>query len=189
MYQVISRSARTQARRFRGAALVLGTVFFMTACAVAPKLHVDTLDASLDCTAFAWAETPDRPASIAEQRLRAEVMSALAGAGYAVDAASADCLVHGMVYTGVRPGSPVSVGLGAGRWGGSFGGSIGVSVPIGGRARTVGHLAIDVIDLDLNAEVWRGTLENAFATPEPAAEEIGPAVKQVMAEFPSRTAD
>ncbi len=189
MYQFISGSVCAQARRFRGAALLVGTVFFMSACAVAPKLHVDTLDASLDCTTFAWAETPDRPASIAEQRLRAEVMDALARKGYAASEANADCLVHGMIYTGVRPSSPVSVGLGAGRWGGSFGGSIGVSVPVGGRARTVGNLAIDVIDLDLNAEVWRGTLKNAFATPEPDAAEIGAAVKQVMAEFPSRSAD
>ncbi|MFU8895100.1 MAG: DUF4136 domain-containing protein [Gammaproteobacteria bacterium] len=189
MYQFISGSVCPQARRFRGAALLVGTVFFMSACAVAPKLQVDTLDASLDCTTFAWAETPDRPASIAEQRLRTEVLRALEGTGYAVDEATADCLVHGMIYTGVRPRSPVSVGLGAGRWGGSFGGSIGVSMPVGGRARTVGHLAIDVIDLDRNAEVWRGTLENAFATPDPGPEEIGAAVKQVMAEFPGRGTD
>lgn len=154
-------------------------------CAAPPRLHVDTADEPLACTSFGWLETGQR-ASIAEQRLLAEVMRALAGKGYALDEEAPDCRVSGVIYTGARPGSPVRVGIGAGSWGGGFGGSVGVSLPVGGGARTVGHLAIDVIDIARNAEVWRGTLENAFPTPEPTSEQISGAVDQVLAEFPRR---
>jgi hypothetical protein len=167
------------------ACLAGAAVLLLTAgCAVTPKLYVDTADEPLECATFAWLETPDRPMSIAEQRLRSEVMHTLAAKGYAEDEAAPDCLVHGAIFTGARPRSPVSVGLGAGRWGGSFGGSVGVSLPVGGGARTVGNLAIDVIDVARNAEVWRGTLEAAFATPEPGSDEIAGAVRQVLEAFP-----
>ena len=115
-------------------------------------------------------------------------MQTLAAKGYTEDSESPDCQVSAVIFTGARPSSPVSVGVGAGRWGGSFGGSVGVSVPVGGGARTVGHLALDVIDVGRNAEVWRGTLENAFRTPEPTAEEVGAAVQQILEVFPDRPA-
>jgi hypothetical protein len=163
----------------------------MAACAVAPELYVDTADEPMACSSFAWMDTPERPASIAEQRIRVEVMRTLQEKGYAEDDDAPDCRVAGVIYAGDRPGSPgspVNVGLGAGRWGGGLGGSIGVSMPVGGSARTFGNLAIDVIDVARNAEVWRGTLEHAFGTPDPTPDEIGEAVRRILEEFPSRPA-
>jgi len=154
-------------------------------CAAPPRLHVDTADEPLTCTSFGWVEKGEW-ASITEQRLRAEVMEVLAAKGYATDGEGPDCQVSGVIFTGARPGSPVSIGLGAGRWGGNTGGSVGVSMPMGGGTRTVGNLAIDVIDIARAAEVWRGTLENAFPTAEPTPEQIRGAVAQVLAEFPRR---
>jgi hypothetical protein len=154
-------------------------------CAAPPRLHVDTADEPVTCTSFGWLEK-SQWASITEQRLRAEVMQVLAGKGYATDGEAPDCQVSGIIFTGARPGSPVSIGVGAGRWGGNTGGSVGVSMPMGGGSRTVGNLAIDVIDIGLAAEVWRGTLENAFPTAEPTSEQISGAVVQVLAEFPRR---
>ncbi len=165
------------------------SILLTAGCATTPKLYVDEADEPLECTTFAWLENADRPASIAEQRVRAEVMRTLAARGYLEVTSEPDCLVSGVIYSGTRPRSPVSVGLGAGRWGGSFGGSVGVSLPIGGRAKTVGNLAIDVIDVARNAEVWRGTLESAFATPEPTSDEIAGAVVKVLEAFPRRGAD
>jgi hypothetical protein len=170
-------------------ALAVGIALSLAACATAPRLYVDAADEPLTCRSFAWLETPERPASIAEQRVRAEVMRTLQAKGYTEDRDAPDCLVSGVIYTGARPASPVSVGVGAGRWGGSFGTSVGVSVPVGGGARTVGNLAIDVIDVELNAEVWRGTLESAFRTPEPTSDQVGSAVRKVLEPFPSRRAD
>ncbi|MFU8820107.1 MAG: DUF4136 domain-containing protein [Gammaproteobacteria bacterium] len=154
-------------------------------CASPPRLHVDTAGEPLACTSFGWLEQ-GQWASITEQRLRAEVMQVLAAKGYATDEEAPDCRVSGVIFSGARPGSPVRVGLGAGRWGGNTGGSVGVSMPVGGGSRTVGNLAIDVIDVARAAEVWRGTLENAFPTAEPRAEQISGAVAQVLAEFPRR---
>jgi hypothetical protein len=171
--------------RLAGAALA---ALALAACATAPKLHIDRAEESLSCQSFAWLETPGRAASIAEQRVRTETLRQLQAKGYAVDQESPDCWVSGTIYTGARPGSPVSVGVGAGRWGGSFGGSVGVSMPVGGGSRTYGNLAIDVIDVALNAEVWRGTLEGAFRSPEPGSDEVGGAVSRVLAEFPDRPA-
>lgn len=170
----------------RRAALALGASLALAGCASnTPRLSVDRAEEPLACTGIGWLEA-DRPASLAEQRLRGEILRELAGKGYAVDVESPDCVVSGVIYTGSRPGSPVSVGLGAGRWGGTFGTSVGVSVPVGGGARVVGNLGIDVIDLRRNAEVWRGTLEAAFRTPEPTSDEVGAAVRTVLAEFPPR---
>ena len=176
----------TQGERLRRCALVVGIALAAAACATAPKLYVDAADEPLTCGSFGWLELPERPASIAEQRIRTEVMRTLQAKGYAEDNEGPDCLVSGAIYAGARPGSPVSVGVGAGRWGGSFGTSVGVSVPVGGGTRTVGNLAIDVIDVARNAEVWRGTLESAFRTPEPTSEEVGGAVRKVLEAFPSR---
>jgi hypothetical protein len=176
-------------RWLRHACLASAASMLLTAgCTTTPRLYVDTADEPLECTTFAWLENADRPASIAEQRIRAEVMRTLAARGYLEVTSDPDCLVSGTIYTGARPGSPVSVGVGAGRWGGSFGGSVGVSMPVGGGSRTYGNLAIDVIDVALNAEVWRGTLEGAFRSPEPGSDEVGGAVSRVLAEFPDRPA-
>lgn len=177
-------------RIIRGWLLTASTLgaLLLAGCAAAPKLYVDRADEPVACGSFAWLETPERPMSIAEQRLRTEVMRVLQAKGYAEDEAAPDCRVSGVIYTGTsRPGSPVSVGLGAGRWGGSFGGSVGVSMPVGGSRRAGGNLAIDVIDVERNAEVWRGTLENAFRTPEPTPDEVGEAVRRILEEYPGRT--
>lgn len=178
-------------RAIRGGLLAAGTLgaLLLVGCAAAPKLYVDRADEPVACGSFAWLETPERPMSIAEQRVRTEVMRTLRAKGYAEDEAAPDCRVSGVIYTGSsRPRSPVSVGLGAGRWGGSFGGSVGVSMPVGGGGRAGGNLAIDVIDVELNAEVWRGTLENAFRTPEPGPDQIVAAVRRILEEFPGRQA-
>ena len=168
--------------------VVAAAGLILAGCATAPKLYVDKADEPLACNEFGWFET-DRPASIAEQRVRTEVMRALAARGYAVESETPDCLVSGVIYTGARPSSPVSVGIGAGRWGGSFGTSVGISLPVGGGTRSVGNLAIDVIDLERNAEVWRGTLEGAFRTPEPGSDEVGATVRRVLEDFPVHGAD
>jgi hypothetical protein len=165
--------------------LVIAAAFSMAACAAAPRAYVDTADEAFACSRFGWLDH-DRPASIAEQRVRAEAMRALEAKGYAVESESPDCLVSGVIFTGARPASPVSLGVGAGRWGGRSGGSIGVSVPVGGGARTVGNLAIDVIDVERNAEVWRGTLEGAFRTPDPTSDQVGDAVQKLLERFPAR---
>lgn len=169
--------------------LASGLALSMAACATAPRLYVDAADEPMSCNSFAWFETPERPASITEQRVRAEVMRTLRVKGYAEDNDEPDCLVTGVIFSGSRPSSPASVGVGAGRWGGSFGTSVGVSMPVGRGSRAIGNLAIDVIDIGLNAEVWRGTLEGAFRTPEPTPDDIGGAVRKVLEEFPGRGVD
>lgn len=170
-----------------GIKTLVGTcaLVFASACATTPKAYVDVAEESPDCERFAWLEMSERPASLDEQRLREEVMGALQAKGYAVDAADPDCRVSGVIFSGDRPGSPVSVGLGAGRWGGSFGGSVGISLPLGGK-KTVGNLAIDVIDVERNAQVWRGTLEDAFRGPDPEPEALRAAVQQLLETFPRR---
>ena len=171
----------------RGSAATLGvfTMLLGSACATAPKAYIDVADEPPDCERFGWYEEPQRPASIAEQRVRAEVLRVLEAKGYTVDAETPDCRVSGVIFTGDRPGSPVSVGLGAGRWGGSFGGSVGISLPLGGP-RTVGNLAIDVIDVERNTQVWRGTLEGAFKSPEAETEAVRAAVERLLETFPPR---
>ena len=154
------------------------------ACVSPPKLYVDQADGEIRCRSFAWLEVPERPASIAEQRVRAEVLKTLEGKGYPTEVEEADCWVSGLIFSGVRPGSPVSLGVGAGSYGGSFGTSIGVNVPVGGGRREVGNLAIDIVDIEQNAEVWRGTLEGAFRSPEPTSDQIGGAVREVLEAFP-----
>ena len=167
------------------AGLALVSLGILAACAAPQKLYVDSAEEPPRCTSFGWIQAGDRPTSIAEQRLRSEVMQALIAKGYTEDEASPDCLVAGKIFTGSRSGSGASVGVGAGSWGGSFGGSVGVSLPVGGGARTVGNLAIDVIDVELNAEVWSGTLEGAFSSPDPSSDEVGAAVRTVLEKFPS----
>lgn len=169
--------------RWLGAA---ATALFAAGCASAPKAIVDTADEPWACDTFAWLEA-DRAVSIAEQRLRNEVAGRLEAKGYRKVEASPDCLVAAEIFTGTRSQSPVSLGVGAGRWGGSVGGSVGVSVPVGGP-RTIGNLAIDVVDAARKAEVWRGTLEGAFRKPDPGADEIAAAVARLMDEFPPREA-
>lgn len=168
--------------RLMGAAALLATA----GCAATPTLSVDSSGQPINCGSVAWLETPDRPASIIEQRIRAESMHTLASLGYTEDAENPDCLVSGLVFVGARSGAPASVGLGMGRWGGSSSSSVGVSMPMGGGTRTVGNLAIDVIDVERNAEVWRGTLENAFQTSDPSMDEIGFAVRRILSSFPVR---
>jgi len=165
-------------------ALAAGAALAIAACATAPKRYVDAMDEQLGCASIAWLESSDRPASIPEQRIRTEVLATLEAMGYVIDEEAPDCLVHGLVFTGARPGSPVSVGLGAGRWGGNFGGSVGVSMPMGGGTRTVSNLAIDVINVERNAEVWRGTLESAFSRSDPSPDEVAAAVRHLLETFP-----
>ena len=167
--------------------LVLAAAAILSGCAAPTRLYVDTADEPLRCTRFGWIQAGGGPTSIVEQRIRSEVMQALTAKGYAEDEESPDCLVTGKIFTGSRPASPASVGVGAGSWGGSFGGSVGVSLPIGGGARSVGNLAIDVIDVELNAEVWRGTLEGAFSEPDPTSDQVGAAVRLVLEQFPPRS--
>jgi hypothetical protein len=162
------------------------TALLVAGCAAAPKAIVDTADEPWACETFAWLEA-ERAVSIAEQRVRNEVAARLEEKGYRKVDASADCLVAAEIFTGTRSQSPVSVGLGAGRWGGSVGGSVGVSMPVGGP-RTIGNLAIDVVDASRKAEVWRGTLEGAFRKADPGAEEITAAVALLMEQFPARGA-
>jgi hypothetical protein len=161
-----------------------GVLLVLAACASGPTLLVDSADEPFQCGSVAWLETAGLPASIAEQRLRAEVMRQLAELGYAKDPEAPDCLVTGALFSGSRPTSPGSVGVGAGRWGGSFGTSVGVSVPVSAGSRVVSNLAIDVIDRERNAEVWRGTLQSAFQTQDPTAAEMAQAVRTVLAAFP-----
>lgn len=178
----LDRASRPAAGRLAG--LALG-VAVLAGCAATPKLSVDSLDQPWPCGSVAWmGEAGQVPASLVEQRLRGYVLEGLRARGYVIDEAQPDCLVHGVVFTGVRPGSPVSVGVGAGSWGGNVGGSVGVSLPLGGSRRT-GNVAIDVIDAAANAQVWRGTLENAFPAPEPDAAELSGAVEQVLASLPA----
>lgn len=181
------QSAAPRATLRRGTITVVGTVAVLiaSACATTPKAYIDMADESPDCERFAWLEVAERPATLDEQRLRAEVMGVLQAKGYAVEATDPDCRVSGVIFSGDRPGSPVSVGLGAGRWGGSFGGSVGISLPLGGK-KVVGNLAIDVIDVERNAQVWRGTLEDAFRDPDPEAGVLRAAVEQLMEDFPRR---
>lgn len=169
--------------------LGLVSAVMLAGCAAPQRLYIDSADEPLRCTRFGWVQAGTGPTSITEQRIRSEVMQALAAKGYTEDEESPDCLVVGKIFTGSRPASPVNVGVGAGSWGGSFGGSVGVSMPMGGGARAVGNLAIDVIDVELNAEVWRGTLEGAFPTPNPASDQVGAAVRTVLDKFPPRAAD
>lgn len=180
--------SRPRRGRLQLSLTVLGAAALLAGCATSPSLSVDTLDEPWRCARIAWMDVADRPASIAEQRVRDQVMQALEARGYAVDEATPDCLVSGLIYTGARPGSPVSVGLGAGRWGGSFGGSIGISLPLGGGPRSYGNLAVDFIDLELNAQVWRGTLEAAFPTPEPDEAQVAAAVQSILASLPAPAA-
>lgn len=181
----MSRDRASRPAVGRLAVLALGTAA-LAGCAATPQLSVDSLDQPWPCGSVAWLdESGQPPASLLLQRLRADVLAGLQARGYRVDEANPDCLVHGLVYTGTRPGSPVSVGIGAGSWGSRVGGSIGVSIPVGGGPRKTGNLAIDVIDVAANAQVWRGTLENAFPTAEPDAVQLSDAVKQVLASLPA----
>lgn len=179
----LDRASRSAPGRLAGLALAAAV---LAGCAATPQLSVDSLDQPWPCRSVAWLGEPGQvPASLAEQRLRGFVLDGLRARGYVIDEAQPDCLVHALVFTGVRPGSPVSVGVGAGSWGGNVGGSVGVSVPLGGGSRRTGNVAIDVIDAAANAQVWRGTLENAFATPEPDAMQLSGAVQQVLASLPA----
>jgi hypothetical protein len=184
------RRNRLRTRDFRpprviapGFAAVAGISLMLAACASGPTLLVDSADEPFHCSSIAWLESAGLPASIAEQRLRNEAMMQLAELGYAEDTEAPDCLVTGGLFSGSRPTSPASVGVGAGRWGGSFGTSVGVSLPVGGT-RSVSNLAIDVIDRERNVEVWRGTLQSAFRTPDPTAAEMAQAVRTILVAFP-----
>lgn len=171
--------------RSANASLLLAGLL-LAGCASAPRLYVQSAPEPASCSRFAWFMPADQPETFVDQRMRAEVMQALAGKGYEVAGEDPDCLVAYRLVTETRyrPGPSVGIGMGGGS--GRVGGGVGVNVPVGESSSASGRLSLDVIDAARNAQVWSGTLERATRSAEPGEEEIRAAVTQILAAFPDR---
>ena len=67
-----------------------------------------------------------------------------------------------------------------------IGGGIGVSLPVGKRKGERVTFTLDVIDSAKNAQVWSGTIDAAFDSPELSESEAQEVVDAVLARYPDR---
>jgi hypothetical protein len=166
--------------------LVLG--LGLGACAATgSSVRVDKAESGLpNCQTFAWNPSGGEAVSLAEQRIRSQVMQTLKSKGYSEATDKPDCRVSYHVSNGgVQRRSGPSIGVGAGGGSGGIGGGLGISLPIGKKSQP-GTFAIDIIDASQNAQVWSGSVDTAFKGSEPNEAESQALVEKVLKEYPDK---
>jgi hypothetical protein len=169
--------------------LFAGAVLLAGCASMQPRspVRVDMAESGVPkCQSFAWAPTPQQPASLTEQRVQGEIMAKLKEKGYSESKDKADCRVTYVLDVHEVPRSKPNVGVGAGGGSGGIGGGIGVSLPIGKRKEQAGTFTIDVIDAAKNAQVWSGSLDASFSKAELNEDEAREVVAEVLERFPDR---
>ncbi|MFC4309961.1 DUF4136 domain-containing protein [Steroidobacter flavus] len=168
--------------------LMLGAALLAGCTATAPsKVRVDMAESGLpNCQSFEWLPTPQQPASLAEQRVKSEVMAKLKEKGYAEATEKGDCRVTYVLDIHERPVNKPGVGVGVGGGSGGVGGGIGITLPIGKRAEQAGTFTIDIVDTAKNAQVWSGSLDASFLKAEPNDDEAREIVAKVLEKYPDR---
>ncbi len=151
------------------------------------NVRVDAIEGDLPkCQSFAWNPTPSGDAtSFTEQRVRNAVMARLKEKGY-TESDKADCrIAYNFTSRAIEKPKP-SVGVGVGGGSRGIGGGIGVSLPVGKRKGERGTFTLDVIDSAKNAQVWSGTIDAAFDSPELSESEAQEVVDAVLSRYPDR---
>jgi hypothetical protein len=168
--------------------MMLGATLLAGCTATAPsKVRVDMAESGLpNCQSFEWLPTPQQPASLAEQRVKSQVMARLKEKGYTEAAEKGDCRVTYVLDIHERPVNKPGVGVGVGGGSGGVGGGIGISLPIGKRAEQAGTFTIDIVDAAKNAQVWSGSLDASFLKAEPNDDEAREIVARVLEKYPDR---
>jgi hypothetical protein len=160
----------------------------LAACAATGSaVRVDKAETGLpNCRTFAWNPSAGEAVSLAEQRIRSQVMQTLQAKGYTESADKPDCRIsYHLSSAGIQRRSGPSVGVGAGGGSGGIGGGIGISLPIGKKGRP-GTFTLDVIDASQNAQVWSGSVDSSFKSPEPNEAESQALIAKVLKEYPDR---
>lgn len=166
--------------------LILGLA--LGACAATESsVRVDKAESGLpNCRTFAWHPSGGDAVSLAEQRIRSQVMQTLKSKGYSEVTDKPDCRVsYHIANGGVQRRSGPSIGVGAGGGSGGIGGSLGVRLPIGKKSQP-GTFIIDIIDASQNAQVWSGSVDTAFKGSEPDETESQELVEKMLREYPDR---
>jgi hypothetical protein len=168
---------------------MLGATLLVGCTATAPsKVRVDMAESGLpNCQSFEWLPSQQQPASLAEQRVKSQVMAKLKEKGYAEVAEKGDCRVTYVLDIHERPVNKPGVGVGVGGGSGGVGGGIGISLPIGKRAEQAGTFTLDIVDTAKNAQVWSGSLDASFLKAEPNDDETREIVAKVLEKYPDRT--
>jgi hypothetical protein len=162
-------------------------VLVAAGCATQSPVRVDRADADLTaCRSFNWLQPSGAPASLTDQRVRAAALAQLESKGYTIDGNAPGCRISYVLATAERPQAKPRIGVGAGGGSRGIGGGIGVSLPVGKQDRYGGTLALDVIDVTSNAQIWSGALDLAFAHAELSEDEVREAVKVILAQYPDR---
>lgn len=184
------RRARRPARR--AVALVFAA---LAGCTTTPDVVVQQVGTGVSCASIGWLPDGDAtaaPATIVDQRIRAEILRALTAAGRDTAAAAPACWVRHFAVARVTPAPSTGVSVGIGGGGGSGGWSvsgigIGVTLPIGKPAQREVDLTIDLVDATRRQQVWSGTLEEALPI-VPTDEDIARAVSAILAKLPPASA-
>jgi Domain of unknown function (DUF4136) len=183
-------SSDSFARVRRNAVVAAFVTVMLSACATTSgsDVRVDTIEGQLPrCQTFAWNAAPSGDAaSLNDQRVRNAAMQTLREKGYTEAADKPDCRIAYQLTTHEVAAPKPSVGVGMGGGSGGVGGGIGVSLPIGKRKGSSGTFTLDVIDANKNAQVWSGSIDAGFRSPELSDEEARAAVAKVLAKYPDR---
>jgi len=167
---------------------LLASAVVLAACgATSSAVRVDKADTGLpNCHSFAWNPGGGDAVSLAEQRIRRQVMQTLQSKGYTESADKPDCRIgYHVSNSGSQRRSGPSVGVGAGGGSGGIGGGLGISLPIGKKGRP-GIFTLDVIDASQNAQVWSGSVDTSFKNAEPDETESQDVVAKVLKEYPDK---
>jgi len=169
---------------------ICATGLALAACAApGSAVRIDKAETGLpNCQTFAWNPSGGDAVSLAEQRVRSQVMQTLKAKGYTESADKPDCRIsYQLSSTGIQRRSGPSVGVGAGGGSRGIGGGIGISLPIGKKSRS-GTFTLDVIDAGRNAQVWSGSIDGSFKGAEPNEAETQRIVEKILKEYPDRGA-
>ena len=168
--------------------MLCGLSLLIGACAAPTSaVRVDKSEGGLpNCQTFAWNPSSGDAMTLAEQRIRTQVMQTLQSKGYTESADKPDCRISYSSSTSrsQRRSGP-SVGVGAGGGSGGIGGGIGIRLPIGKKGQP-GTFSLDIIDAAKNQQVWSGSVDGSFKGSEPNEEETQQVVEKVLKEYPNR---
>ena len=171
---------------------LLASALVLAACgATSSAVRVDKAETGLpSCHSFAWNPSGGDAVSLAEQRIRSQVMQTLQSKGYSQSADKPadkpDCRIgYHVSNSGAQHRSGPSVGVGAGGGSGGIGGGLGIRLPIGKKGRP-GTFTLDVIDASQNAQVWSGSVDTSFKNAEPDETESQNVVAKVLKAYPDK---
>ncbi|MCH1929794.1 DUF4136 domain-containing protein [Shewanella sp. A25] len=170
--------------------ILLTTVGLLSACSTTPKNDYDlNYDfSSLKSFDLRLPQSVDDPLSA--ERIQNEIKQQLLQKGFNESASSPDFHATFNLQTQDKPqNSGLSIGLGTGSIG--HGGGIGigtsVGVPLGSKTAKIQMIQIDIIDVQTNRLIWRGSDSFDFDSGgENKAQDTQKAVGNILAQFPPK---